>query len=191
MKLILASASARRKELLKVITDDFSVIVSDFNESKINFNGDCKEYVIELSKGKALNVADRIKEDAFIIASDTIVYKDGQVLLKPKDSKDAFRMLKELSGDVHEVYSGIVVFNTKTKEMKCDAVCTEVKFSSITDKQIEKYINTGEPLDKAGAYGIQGKAAVFVESINGCYYNVVGLPINRLNFLLRDMGVDL
>lgn len=191
MDLILASSSQRRQELLKLITDEFEIITSDFDESSISFNGNCNSYVIDISKGKAMDVCNKISEESIIIASDTIVYFNGEILLKPKDEEDAFNMIKKLSGKVHEVYSGIVVLNSKTKEIKTDAVCTKVKFSNLTDVEIQKYIDTKEPMDKAGAYGIQGKAAIFVEEIKGDYYSVVGLPLNRLNIALKEMGVNL
>lgn len=191
MKIILASASERRKELLTRITENFEVIVSDFDESTISFDNNCEEYVINLAKGKAFNILERLKEHSLVIACDTIVYSEGKVLGKPKNEEDAIIMLKMLSNKTHKVYSGIVVLDTKTNNMKFDAVCTEVKFSELSDEAIEKYVKTGDPLDKAGAYGIQGRAATFVEGINGCYYNVVGLPLNRLNTLLMEMGVNL
>ncbi|WP_010292694.1 Maf-like protein [Clostridium senegalense] len=191
MDIILASSSQRRRELLNLITDKFEIIPSNFDESTVSFEGKCREYVIKLSKGKALEVADRVKGEKLIIASDTIVFNNENLMLKPKDEKEAFNMLKSLSDNTHKVYSGIVVLNLKTNEMLSDAVCTEVKFSKLTDDQILEYIQTKEPMDKSGAYGIQGKAAVFIEKINGCYYNVVGLPLNRLNSMINEMGVNL
>lgn len=100
-------------------------------------------------------------------------------------------MLQALSGNEHEVYSGLAILDVKSNKIIKDFVCTKVKFSKLTSLQIEKYVNTGDPMDKAGAYGIQGKAGVFVENINGCYYNVVGLPLNKLNSMLMEMGVNL
>jgi septum formation protein len=100
-------------------------------------------------------------------------------------------MLKSLSGSSHKVYSGIAVINTASNEVKVDSVCTEVFFSTLSEEQINRYIVSSEPMDKAGAYGIQGNGSIFVEKIHGCYYNVVGLPLNRLHFILREMGVNL
>ncbi|MGL4731037.1 MAG: Maf-like protein [Clostridium sp.] len=191
MEIILASASERRRELLNVITNKFDIVPSCFDEKSVPFEGDCKKYVINISKGKALDVAKKTNDEKIIIASDTIVFHNGEIMHKPKDENEAFHMLKSLSDDIHKVYSGIVVLNSKTKEIIADAVCTKVKFSKLTNIQIEKYIETKEPMDKAGAYGIQGRAAVFVEEINGCYYSVVGLPLNRLQSMLKEMGVNL
>lgn len=193
MNFILASSSERRKELLKKIIEEFEVIPSNYDEDQVVFNGDCSEYVIELSKGKALNVASKLKrrDDGIIIASDTIVYFNGKVLGKPYSQKHAYEMLKALSGKVHEVYSGIVIYDLASKKLVTDYSCSKVKFSNLDDEIIKEYIKTGEPMDKAGAYGIQGYGGIFVEKIHGCYYNIVGLPINKLYFLLREMGVNL
>ncbi|QGU94908.1 Maf-like protein [Clostridium bovifaecis] len=191
MKLILASASERRQELLKRITSDFDIIVSDFDEEKVSFQGSCGEYVTKLAKGKAENVANRIGNDAIVIGCDTIVSFKEHVLGKPRNELEAFSMLRLLSGSIHQVYSGVAVIDTKTKNVKIDYVCTDVKFSSISDEEIKSYIATGEPMDKAGAYGIQGFGGVFVEEITGDYYNVVGLPLNKLNKMLKEMGVNL
>lgn len=191
MKIVLASASIRRQELLERLTKNFLVIVSDFNEDSVNFQDNCSDYVRNLSYGKALWVAEKQKEPSIVIGCDTIVAFEGKVLGKPKDYKDAFDMLKMLSGKNHQVYSGITVINTETKTYLSDYVMTEVKFSELSDADIKKYIESGEPMDKAGAYGIQGLAGVFVEEIHGCYYNVVGLPLNRLKKIILGMGINL
>lgn len=191
MKIILASASERRQELLKRITDDFEIIVSDFDEHNIEFNGDCAEYVINIAKGKANDVACRYEDEAIVIGSDTVVSYNGKVLGKPKNEDDAFSMLKMLSGNIHQVYSGIALIHKPSMAVKTGFVCTNVKFSEISEERIRKYIRTGEPMDKAGAYGIQGFAGVFVEKIDGCYYNVVGLPLNKLYDMLKGIGVNL
>ncbi|MDP4087634.1 MAG: Maf-like protein [Bacillota bacterium] len=191
MKIILASASERRIELLKRVVEDFSVIVSNFDEESVEFKGDFGSYVNELSKGKAFAAAYQADEEAYIIACDTIVACDGKVLGKPKDRDDAIEMLKMLSGKSHEVYSGVTVLCCGSGDFESDFVRTEVRFSKLSEEEISKYVDTGEPMDKAGAYGIQGYGGVFVEGICGCYYSVVGLPINRLKYILRDMGVNL
>ncbi|MGL5244268.1 MAG: Maf family protein, partial [Sarcina sp.] len=103
----------------------------------------------------------------------------------PKNQEEAYSMLYALSGNTHKVYSGFCVLNTKDTSIICESCCTKVKFSKLTEEQIKKYIESGEPFDKAGAYGIQGLGGVFVEEISGCYYNVMGLPINKLNNILR------
>lgn len=191
MTLVLASASERRKELLARLTEEFNIIISDFDESKVIFNGDCSKYVMDLAEGKAGFVAKNLNYDALIIGCDTVVTYNGEVLGKPKNEDDAFEMLNRLSGKVHKVYSGIAVIDTKKGRVTRDYACTEVKFSSITDEEILKYISSGEPMDKAGAYGIQGFGGVFVEWIKGDFYNVVGLPINKLKYMLMEMGVNL
>ncbi|MCJ7688606.1 MAG: Maf-like protein [Clostridiaceae bacterium] len=191
MNIILASASERREELLKKITSNFKIKTSDFEESDIPFSGSCGDYVMALARGKAMDITSSVKKPAAIIGCDTIVYFNGKVLGKPKDSLEAFQMLSDLSGNTHEVYTGVAVINTETQEISTEYVCTEVKFSKLSESEINNYIETGEPFDKAGAYGIQGAASVFVEQIKGCYYNVVGLPVNKLYFMLREMGVNL
>ena len=187
MKVVLASASERRQELLKRIVNEFNIVVSNFNEEEVELKSSVSDYVKDIALGKAKDVADKIEEPSVIIGADTIVTIDNKVLGKPKSKEDAFNMLKELSGRVHKVYSGIAVINTKTNEILQDSVCTEVTFSTLTDEEIREYIESGEPLDKAGAYGIQGKGGVFVNKINGCYYNVVGLPLNRLKSMLSSL----
>lgn len=187
LKYVLASSSERRQELLHRIISDFKVEVSNFDESTVSFNGNIKEYVINLAKGKAIAVKNSLNEEAIIIAGDTVVVLENEILGKPKNEEDAYRMLKELSGKTHSVYSGIVVINMYNNKIEEAALNTEVKISTLTDKEILNYIKTGEPLDKAGAYGIQGYGGVFVEEIHGCYYNVVGLPLNILNKMLNKV----
>lgn len=187
MKYVLASASVRRQELLHRIISDFDIEVSNFDESTVLFNGDVEEYVINLAKGKAISTRKSLKEDAIIIGGDTVVVLNDKILGKPKSEEDAYRMLKELSGKTHKVYSGIVVINMYNNKIDESAIYTEVKMSALTDKEILDYIKTGEPLDKAGAYGIQGNGGVFVEEIKGCFYNVVGLPLNLLNKMLNKV----
>lgn len=198
MKIILASASERRQELLKRITEDFQIVVSNFDEKSVNYEGSCSSHVMTLAEKKALQVVEQINspklnpcEETIVIGCDTVVFFNGRVLEKPKDEEDAFQMLKSLSGEIHEVYSGLALINTKSGEIKKDYISTQVKFSKLQDNEIRKYINTSEPMDKAGAYGIQGYGGVFVEEIHGCYYNVVGLPLNKLNLMFREMGVYL
>ena len=191
MNIILASASLRRAELLKRITSNFEIIVSQFEESDILFSGNCGDYVTTLAKGKAMAICSSVKKPATIIGCDTVVYLNGNVLGKPKDNLEAFQMLSNLSGNTHEVYTGIAVINTENGEVVTEYVCTQVKFSKLSKNQINNYIETGEPQGMAGAYAIQGAASLFVEEIKGCYYSVVGLPVNRLYYMLRDMGVNL
>ena len=198
MKLILASASERRQELLKRITKDFCIMVSNFNEDEVLLGDECDKYVKELAKGKAQAVVSKaiaefscFNEEIIIIGCDTIVSCNGKILGKPKNEKEAFDMLRLLSGKTHEVYSGIALIQPQLDIIKSESLCTKVKFSTLSDEEIIKYIKTKEPMDKAGAYGIQGYGGVFVEEIHGCYYNVMGLPLNKLNFMLKGMGVNL
>lgn len=188
MKIVLASASSRRQELLERLVEKFQIVVSDFNEDSVVFKGNCPEYVMEISKGKALNVGKKLKEPSIVIGCDTVVSLEGAILGKPLDYNNAFEIIKMLSGKSHQVYSGITIYNTENGNTKSDFVMTDVKFSTLTDEEIKAYIKTGEPMDKAGAYGIQGFGGVFVEEIHGCYYNVVGLPLNKLNKMLDGWG---
>lgn len=187
MKIILASASERRQELLGRLVKEFDVVVSDFDESSVLFKGSIDDYVKNVALGKAMDVKEKLDEDAIIISADTIVTLENKILGKPKDEDEAFKMIKSLQGRGHKVYSGIVVINTAKNVIKQESLCTEVTFSKISDDEIIEYINTGETLDKAGAYGIQGIGGIFVKEIKGCYYNVVGLPLNKLKFMLEDV----
>lgn len=191
MNYVLASASERRKELLKRLMPNFKAMVSEFDEETIAFHGNFQQYVMDISEGKVLEIKNKLKDNAIIIGCDTIVAFKNEVMGKPKNELDAYNMLKQLNGNTHQVYSGITVYNTENNEIKKNFVCTDVKFSKLSDDEIKAYIKTGEPMDKAGAYGIQGYGGVFVEEIHGCYYNVVGLPLNKLNYILREMGVNL
>lgn len=190
MNIVLASASIRRHELLKRLTDKFEIIVSDFDENAVEFDSDCGSYVMKLAEGKALNVCKNVHNESIIIGCDTIVSFGNKILGKPENEEEAFNMLKFLSGTSHQVYSGIAVVNSASGKIITDYVCTNVKFSDLSDDVIRKYIERGEYKDKAGAYGIQGYGGVFVEEIHGCYYNVVGLPLNKLSKMLREMGVS-
>jgi septum formation protein len=191
MNIVLASASPRRQELLKRLTKNFKIIVSNFDENSIKYNGNVCDYVCTLAEKKAEDVLGKVQDHSLIIGCDTIVFYEGKILGKPVDDQDAFSMLRMLSNNTHYVYSAIVLIDSFNKEIKKTCVCTEVKFMNLTDDAIKEYINSREPFDKAGAYGIQDKGAVFVESIKGCYYNVVGLSINRLYLMLKEMGVNL
>ena len=187
MNYILASSSQRRQELLHRIIDNFDIVVSDFDEDSVSFDGNVEEYVIRLAKGKALSIKKCLEKDAIIIGGDTVVVLENEILGKPKSEKEAFEMLKKLSSKTHRVYSGIVVINTYNNTIEEEAIYTEVTMSNLSDEEILEYIKSGEPMDKAGAYGIQGFGGVFIERINGCYYNVVGLPLNLLNKMIKKV----
>lgn len=189
MKIVLASGSPRRRELLGVIgVADFEVCPAQ-GEEKTQEGLPPEEIVKSLSGAKAREVAAKYDPDAVIIAADTIVYADGRVLGKPHDEHEAFSMLKALSGKAHEVYTGITLI--RGDNVLSEAECTSVEFRELSDEEINAYIATGEPMDKAGAYGIQGKASLMVSAINGDYFNVVGLPLCRLGQMLKTIGVRL
>lgn len=191
MKVILASKSPRRVEILEKIVKEFEVVESNFDENTIDFKGDIEKYVKDLSRNKAIEVSKRLNEPSIVIAADTVVFKNGKVLEKPKNEEDAFSMLSSLSGNTHKVYSGICLINTYNDTVVTDCDCTEVRFSELNPRQIRNYINSGEPMDKAGAYGIQGLGGAFVEGINGCYYNVMGLPLNKLYKALENYDITI
>lgn len=186
-KIYLASASPRRAELLQTLGIDFTVCVSDADESSVEQSIPTGLYVQELALLKASASAKKLlhEKDALIIAADTIVCLDGEILGKPKDEADAHRMLSALSGRTHEVYTGICVMRVADGFTVCDNVCTRVTFLPLTEEKIDRYIRTGEPMDKAGAYGIQGLGATLIEKIDGDYFTVVGLPIASLAALLE------
>ena len=191
MKVILASKSPRRVEILEKIVKEFEVVQSNFDENTIEFKGDIEKYVKDLSRNKAIEVSKRLNEPSIVIAADTVVFQNGKVLEKPKNEEDAFSMLSSLSGNTHKVYSGICLINTYDDTVVTDCDCTEVRFSELNPRQIRNYINSGEPMDKAGAYGIQGLGGAFVERIEGCYYNVMGLPLNKLYKALENYDMTI
>ncbi|MDK0656638.1 Maf-like protein [Clostridium perfringens] len=191
MKVILASKSPRRVEILEKIVKEFEVVQSNFDENTIDFKGDIAKYVKDLSRNKAIEVSKRLNEPSIVIATDTVVFQNGKVLEKPKNEEDAFSMLSSLSGNTHKVYSGICLINTYDDTVVTDCDCTEVRFSELNPRQIRNYINSGEPMDKAGAYGIQGLGGAFVEGIKGCYYNVMGLPLNKLYKALENYDITI
>lgn len=188
-EIILASSSPRRIEILKNLNLDFKVIPSNFEETFLDIPP--SELVCYLARNKALEVRSRINSDNIIIAADTVVFKDGIIIGKPKSRDEAFKILNQLSGSKHNVVTGICVVFGKEAAIFEDFEDTEVYFKDLSDEEINDYINTGEPMDKAGGYGIQGLGGMFVKKIIGCYFNVVGLPIYKLNLMLRDLGVNI
>lgn len=187
LKVILASASERRQELLSRVVEKFTVCISDFDEGRVKKRENISKYVEEIALGKAKDVMKKVTDPSLIIAADTVVSLEGEILGKPKDKLDAYDMLSKLSDNTHKVYTGIVLIDMNSGKILKDFVETQVIFSKLTEKQINDYIESGDPMDKAGAYGIQGKAGVFVKEIRGCYYNVVGLPLNKLNEMIREV----
>lgn len=194
-RMVLASKSPRRRELLEMLGSQFEVITSDCDE---NITGLAPhDLVRELALRKAEAVYERLNApDAVVIGSDTIVTPDGvKALGKPRDRGDAVRTLTELSGKWHSVCTGIAVIGRaadNTSKKISETVETKVKFLDLTKEECERYADTGEPLDKAGSYGIQGRGGALVEKIDGDYYSVVGLPVSRLRVILRDeFGINL
>jgi septum formation protein len=186
MSVILASQSPRRRELLGLFHIPFEIQAADIDET-MDPDLPAGQEVSRVSRSKAMAIA--ADDDQIIIAADTIVVVDGRVLGKPQSPDHARQMLKSLSGRDHQVMTGIAV----RRGSQC-AVCTEVTdvtFRPLTDAEIDAYIATGEPMDKAGAYGIQGGAALFCEKLHGDYYNVMGLPVCRLGLMLKSMAPEL
>lgn len=179
--IILASKSPRRKELLSLITNEFAIKSCDVDES-LPQSIEPQKAVEQLAKLKAEPL---LPSSDTIIAADTIVTIDGKILGKPADENDAFDMLRTLSGRWHSVYTGVTV--AKGDVQKTFSVETRVKFFELSDDEINAYIATQEPFDKAGAYGIQGKGSLLVEAIEGDYFNVVGLPVGVLNKYLKTL----
>lgn len=187
MKIILASKSPRRQELLKKLgIIDFDIIPASGEEKTFSLFSPEKR-VCAIALAKAREVAERQNENTVIIAADTLVFLDGIALGKPKDKHEASQMLKMLSGRKHTVMTGIAVVYNGNEISECES--TDVFFRNITDYEISQYIETGEPMDKAGAYGIQELGAKFIPRIEGDYFNVVGLPICRLYSMLQKIGI--
>lgn len=187
MSLILASASPRRRELLSRFGVPFTIDPAAGPELAPE-GADAAAAVMALSEAKARETAGRHPGDV-VIGADTVVELDGVILGKPRGEADAFRMLRSLSGNEHRVYTGVTL--VRGAERISEAEMTRVFFRDMTDDEIRAYIATGEPMDKAGAYGYQGVAGLFVERIDGDYFNVVGLPLCRLGRMLKTMGVAL
>lgn len=183
--LILASGSPRRRELMSQVGLDFTVVTSDADENIDNMQPE--DYVRKLSSIKAQAVlaqyADE-EEKPVVIGADTIVYHMGEILTKPEDKEDAFRILKSLEGQTHQVYTGVTICSNGKSVSFFEK--TDVLVYDMTDEEIREYIDTGEPMDKAGAYGIQGRFAAYIKGIKGDYNNVVGLPVARLVHELKE-----
>ena len=188
MDIILASKSPRRRALLEQMgVRDFRIVTPDIDEH-MDRDLPPAELVRQISLEKAQAVAAQADSNTVVIAADTVVALDGVVLGKPADKEEAFRMLSLLSGNRHQVYTGLTVLRGEQVFSQWEE--TAVTFRSLTAEEIEAYIATGEPMDKAGAYGIQGYGALFIEGISGDYYNVMGLPVCRLGQILGQLGMD-
>lgn len=188
-KIILASTSPRRHGLAQDMGLEFEIAPSDYEEDMtLGLTPD--KLVMELSNGKASDVARKFK-DEIIIGADTIVVFEGKKLGKPKSKEDAFKMLKSFSGKWQEVYSGVTMIDCKTGKKVQDYEVSKVKFRKLNDDEIKRYIETGESMDKAGAYGIQGLSSIFIEKVEGCYQNILGFPVYNIYKNLKKLGVDI
>ncbi len=190
VKLILASSSPRRAEVLRNAGFVFEIRPADVDETRLPREA-AEDYVRRVAQAKAHAIADIARaggERAVVIAADTTVVAEGQILGKPKDAEDALRMLRLFSGKTHEVLTALSVISIPDGKEALHVEKTRVQFLKMSDEEIENYIQTGEPFDKAGAYGIQGIAGRFATRIDGCYFNVLGLPLSRLWTTLQALG---
>ena len=185
-RLILASGSPRRRELLGLMGYTFEIIVPDVDE---HVSGHARDIVAVLSERKAHAVADA-QDHGLVIASDTLVSLNGVPLGKPESEADAFAMLSSLSGKTHEVFTGVTIIDSAGKKSLTQVVRTGVSFRDLSDEEINAYIRTGEPMDKAGAYAIQGGAGKFVESFDGSFENVVGFPVAEIQQMIDEITKD-
>jgi len=191
-KLILASSSPRRAEILRNAGFDFAVVPAHVDETR-RPNERPADYVRRLAEEKARTVARQLAKDAFgessfIIGADTVVVIDTEILGKPSSPTNAREMLRRLSGKTHEVYTGLAVLQGNDSAIRTAVETTRVTFAALSEKEIEDYIATGEPFDKSGAYAIQGRGGKFISRIEGCYFNVMGLPLARLYAMLHDLN---
>lgn len=187
MKLILASASPRRAEVLRDAGYHFTVLSSAIDETPYPDESP-QDLVLRLAQTKADLAAARAVGPAILIAADTEVVLDGHIFGKPRSSDDARSMLEELSGRLHTVLTGVALVRLPDVERRSFVESTLVQFAPLSDEEIGRYLATGEPHDKAGAYAIQGYAARYIPRIEGCYFNVVGLPVARLKHALSELG---
>jgi len=187
--IILASASPRRQQLLSILGVEFTVEPS-FIEEKMDTTLDFGELVGSMALQKARAVAKK-HDEGLIIGADTIVVLGKDILGKPKTPEKARKMLFALSGKWHKVYTGIAIIDINSNKYIVDFEESKVKFKELNELEVEHYLDTGEPMDKAGSYGIQGKGALLIEKIEGCYYNIVGLPLYKLNLMLRDFDIEI
>lgn len=188
-KIILATTSSQRHGLAQTMGLEFEIAPSNYEEDMTK-EMNPKEMVITFAYGKASDVAKRFKE-GIVIGIDTIVVFNGKNLGKPNTEEEAFNMLKSYSGKKQYVYSGVCLVDCKTGKTIKDCEITEVYFKKLEDKEIKSYIATGEALDKAGGYGMQDLASIFIKKINGCYFNVMGFPIYNIYKNLKKLGVNI
>jgi len=187
--LILASSSPRRAEVLRIAGINFEIRHADIDETR-HAAEPAGDYVKRLALEKARTVAQKEADrgNVIVIGADTVVVNRGEILLKPDSPGDARRMLRALSGGVHEVHTGLALIHTPEKIERVIEEITSVRFASLSDAEIDAYIATGEPFDKAGAYGIQSLGGRYVTRVEGCYFNVMGMPLARLWTTLKELG---
>ena len=186
--LLLASNSPRRKQLLALGNWNFNIVVSDVDESQLA-DETPKDYVLRLARAKALAVIEKAHPENIIIGSDTAVVDGNEILGKPKDEMDAVRMLKQLRGHTHQVFTGVAVYRVDGESMLTELCVTDVPMRNYSDDEIQAYVKTGDPLDKAGAYAIQHPDFQPVESMSGCYASVMGLPMCHVLRTLKKLDV--
>lgn len=195
-RMILASSSPRREEILRTLGFKFTVLKPDNDEKRFDMKNPA-EYVLACAEEKTKNAAREISKeergaDTLVMAADTVVALNNKILGKPQTKEEAFLMLKQLSGKTHDVFTGVSLYlyanESKTVKKKVFYDKTSVTFRKLLPAEIKKYVRSGEPMDKAGAYAIQEKGRQFVKHIHGCYFNVVGLPVYKLGFALRELG---
>ena len=187
MSIVLASASPRRRELIELLGFEDMKIIPACGEEKAPAGLSPEKLVRALSEAKAAEIAQQCTADDVIVAADTIVWYDKRVFGKPHSQEEAENMLKSLSGNTHSVYTGVTV--RKGERVLSRSECTQVSFRQMEQREIIAYIATGEPMDKAGAYGVQGLGSVFVRRIEGDFFNVMGLPLCTLSEMLKTIGV--
>ena len=188
-KIILASKSPRRRELLDSIGLKFEIKDSNFDESKVRFTDNAGEFTEALAYGKAKGVSDKIDE-GIVLGADTVVVLGNKIYGKPKDSKEAFEMLCSLNNKAHDVITGVAMIDSSTGRVLVEHDVTKVMFNDLTNDEIMAYIKSGDYIGKAGAYGIQSKGAVLIKRIEGCYFNVVGLPLGKVCNMLKSLDED-
>ena len=188
-KIVLASASPRRRALLAALGIEFSVCAANIEECDY---GDTPAGIVEANaRAKSSAISVRTEEDALIIAADTLVFLDETVLSKPETLEHARRMLRELSGNTHQVVTGLAVLDTKTGRAAIGSENTDVTFRPLEAGEIDRFVETVRPLDRAGAYTVDGPGSLLVSRYDGCYQNVLGLPVVRLDKLMRSLGYSL
>lgn len=190
--IVLASTSVRRQEILRWLGVQFEIVPSNFDEEAVKFSDfdDPEDYVATIASGKGYTVL-QLHPDSLIIASDTMVFLNGDMYGKPRDLNHARNMMKELSGKTHVVYTAVVMMDGETGDRRTEIVSSQVTFFPLIDDEIERYISTSEPYDKAGGYALQGYAKKFVSEVKGSAMNVVGFPVLTVRDMLEEFGIEI